>query len=160
MRDYARGESAGYRAGSGGCAAARKCSQLSSGARAGKRGVEAFGGGKLGSNGDSGDVSADGGDGIPTGAGADEILRDLHAAPGADDDLGIARDNGGRVYDAGFCGLFAPEFREYGIAACDFDEFFDKADTADERVFPFFEKDARAEREAGGGICDGIETGT
>src|SRR5581483_9599219 len=34
-------------------------------------------------------VVADGGDAAPAGTGADEILIDLHAAPGADDNFGI-----------------------------------------------------------------------
>jgi len=103
---------------------------------------------------------ADGRDGVPAWPGADEILVDLHAAPGADDDFGIARDNRRWIDDAGLRGLLSTEFGEDWISSGDFDEFFDPANAADQGIFPFLEKDARPEAEAGGGGGDGVEAGT
>ena len=104
-------------------------------------------------------VVADGGDFLPAGAGANEILVHFHSAPGGDDYVGGLRDYGGRVDDAALRTLLETQVREDGLAAGNFYEFFDPADAGDERFFPFFEKYPGSAGQGFGGFRDFGQTG-
>src|SRR5215213_5954015 len=84
-------------------------------------------------------IVTNGGNARPTLARTNQIFFDLPPAPRTDNHLRIAIKDDSGIDDSILRTLAFAQLRKDGIAAGDFDQFVNPANSGDERLMPFFE---------------------